>query len=73
MMILFQLRLHKKKRKEIDINSLQNESKDRKKIESILSRRTMSVKYEIERSEKKMQTVFSRINVYRYIDIYIYI
>jgi hypothetical protein len=73
MMILFQLRLHKKKRKEIDINSLQNESKDRKKIESILSRRTMSVKYEIGRSEKKMQTVFSRINVYRYIDIYIYI
>jgi hypothetical protein len=63
-MILCQLILHKKKK--IDINILQNEKRDRKKIESILSRRTMSVKYEVERSEKKIQTVLSRITVYVY-------
>jgi hypothetical protein len=37
-----------------------------KKIESTLSRRTMSVKYEVEHSEKKMQTFLSRITVYVY-------
>jgi hypothetical protein len=42
-----------------------------KKIESTLSRRTMSVKYEVEHSEKKMQTFLSRITVYVYTHTYI--
>ena len=43
---------------EIDINIVQDDKRDRKKKESILSRRTMTVKYEVEHSEKKCRSSF---------------